>query len=259
MNPLRVLVVDDEPLARSGLRRLLSGDPDLECVGDVADGQAAVAAIQTLRPDLVLLDVQMPEIDGFGVIRAVGPERMPAVIFVTAFEQFALDAFRVHALDYLVKPFTDEALAAALERAKRLVRGDQMHDLARRFADLVESIPSPGGGIQYLCRLTVRIAQRTLVVRVADIDWIEAADYCARLHVGPAVHIVRVSLTALERMLNPAQFVRVHRSAIINLDRLKEIVMDAGDDGTVVLMDGTTVRLSRTRRAQLDRVLGKAL
>ncbi len=256
MNRLRVLIVDDEPLARSGLRQLLAKDAELECVGACADGQAAVEAIESLKPDLVLLDVQMPEIDGFGVIRAVGPDRMPAVIFVTAFEAFALDAFRVHALDYLVKPFTDDALAAALERAKRLVRNGQLHDLAERFADLVGSVPRAGS---YLSRLTVRVAQRVQVIRVADIDWIEAADYCARLHVGASLHVVRVSLDALERLLDPTSFVRVHRSAIINIDRLREIVADSSGDGIVVLTDGTKVRMARSRRAGLDRVLGKAL
>jgi len=245
---LRVLVVDDEPLARTGLRELISNDPELEYVGDAADGQAAVEAIETLKPDLVLLDVQMPEIDGFGVIRAIGPESMPAVIFVTAYEEFALEAFRVHAVDYLVKPFSDAALAEALVRAKA-------QRLAGRLGDLLDSVSRPA----YLSRITVRVggAQRMQIVRVADIDWIEAADYCAKLHVGSSVHVVRVSLGALERLLDPASFVRVHRSAIINVDRLKEIVLEGTGDGLVVLADGTKVRLARSRRAAIDRVLGR--
>jgi two-component system LytT family response regulator len=204
----------------------------------------------------VLLDVQMPEIDGFGVIRAIGPERMPPVIFVTAYEEFALEAFRVHALDYLVKPFTDADFAAACSRAKRLVTGGQVHQLAERLNGLVGAVPQP----EYLSRLTVRVAQRVQVVRVADIDWIEAADYCAKLHIGggTAAHVVRVSLGALERLLDPASFVRVHRSAIVNVDRLKEIVIDATGDGIIVLADGTKVRLARSRRAAVDRMLGKA-
>jgi two-component system LytT family response regulator len=248
VNRLRVLVVDDEPLARSGLRELIRKDPELEYVGDAADGQAAVEAIESLKPDLVLLDVQMPEIDGFGVIRAIGPERMPAVIFVTAYEEFALDAFRVHAVDYLVKPFSDAALAEALARAKSRA-------LAGRLGDLLDAVSRPA----YLSRITVRVAQRVQIVRVADIDWIEAADYCAKLHVGSGVHVVRVSLGALERLLDPASFVRVHRSAIINVERLKEIVLEGTGDGIVVLADGTKVRLARSRRAAVDRVLGKAL
>lgn len=243
MIPLRVLIVDDEPLARTGLATLVRKDPDLECVGECGDGQAAIAAIESLTPDLVLLDVQMPEIDGFDVIRAVGPERMPPVIFVTAYEEFALDAFRVHALDYLVKPYSDAALAAALERAKR----------GRLQRVLASVLPRQ----DYLTRITVRTAQRMQVVRVGDIDWIEAADYCARLHAGQAVHVVRVSLGALERLLDPATFVRVHRSAIVNVDRLKEIVTDSSGDGVIALADGTKVRLARSRRAAVDRLLGR--
>jgi two-component system LytT family response regulator len=244
---IRVLVVDDEPLARTGLRELIRKDPELEYVGDAADGQAAVEAIETLKPDLVLLDVQMPEIDGFGVIRAIGPESMPAVIFVTAYEEFALEAFRVHAVDYLVKPFSDAALAEALARAKK-------QRLAGRLGDLLDSVSRPA----YLSRITVRVAQRVQIVRVADIDWIEAADYCAKLHVGSSIHVVRVSLGALERLLDPTTFVRVHRSAIINLERLEEIVSDSSGDGTIVLTDGTKVRLARSRRAAVDRLLGRA-
>src|SRR3954470_6263522 len=255
MKPLRLVIVDDEPLARSGLRALLANDTELECVSECGDGQAAIEAIESLMPDLVLLDVQMPEIDGFGVIRAIGPERMPAVIFVTAYEEFALEAFRVHALDYLLKPFSDAQLADALTRAKRLIRDRGITQLGDRLNELAQSVRP---GARYLSRLTVRVAQRARIVRVADIDWIEAADYCARLHAGTSTHVVRVSLGALERLLDPAQFVRVHRSAIINLDRIKEIVTDGSGDGEILLVDGTRVRMARSRREDVERVLGKA-
>ena len=246
MKPLRVLIVDDEPLARTGLAELVRKDPELECIGECGDGQAAIESIETLKPDLVLLDIQMPEINGFDVIRAIGPDEMPPVIFVTAYEQFALQAFRVHALDYLVKPFSDAALAQALDRAKH-------QQLNRQLRDLLDAVPRQ----EYLTRLTVRVAQRVQVVRVADIDWIEAADYCAKLHAGATTHIVRVSLGALERLLDPSTFVRVHRSAIINVERLKEIVSDSSGDGVIVLSDGTKVRLARSRRAAVDRLLGR--
>jgi two-component system, LytTR family, response regulator len=252
---LKLLIVDDEPLARTGLRDLIRTDPALECVGECADGQAAIEAIESLRPDLVLLDVQMPEIDGFGVIRAIGAERMPLVIFVTAHEDFALEAFRVHALDYLVKPFTDAALAKALDRAKKLAQDGQLQQLTDRLADLVSQTPAR----RHLSRLTVRVAQRVQIVRVPDIDWIEAADYCAKLHVGSTAHVVRISLGALERLLDPAVFVRVHRSAIINVERLKEIVFDDTGDGVVLLTDGTRVKLARSRKAAVDRLLGRTL
>jgi two-component system, LytTR family, response regulator len=253
---LRVLIVDDEPLARTGLRDLIGKDPELVCVGDCADGLAAVEAIESLKPDLVLLDVQMPEIDGFGVIRAIGAKRMPPVIFVTAHEEFALEAFRVHALDYLLKPFTDAELTAALERAKHLIREDGIQQLTQRLGELTRSVQPES---RYLARLTVRVAQRVQIVRVPDIDWIEAADYCARLHAGGSIHVVRVSLGALERLLDPASFVRVHRSAIVNLDRIKEFVSDGTGDGLVVLADGTRVRMARSRRGEVERVLGRAL
>jgi len=256
VKPLRILIVDDEPLARTGLVALVRKDPELDVVGDCADGQSAVEAIEALKPDLVVLDVQMPEIDGFGVIRAIGPQHMPPVIFVTAYEAFALDAFRVHAVDYLVKPFSDAALAAALDRAKRIVREDQLHQLAQRLADLVGSVHRPDAG--YLSRIVVRGAQRAHVVQVGDIDWIEAADYCVKLHAGGGVHVVRVSLGALERLLDPTAFVRVHRSAMINVDRLREIVPDSSGDATAVLADGTRVPLARSRRPALDRILGRA-
>lgn len=247
MTRIRVLVVDDEPLARTGLATLVRNDPELECVGECGDGQAAIEAVESLHPDLVLLDVQMPEIDGFGVIRAIGAARMPPVIFVTAYEEFALQAFRVHAVDYLVKPFSDAALADALNRAKR---GHLQH-LTARLSELVRTRQD------YLTRITVPTAQRVQVVRVADIDWIEAADYCAKLHVGACTHVVRVSLGSLERLLDPTIFVRVHRSAIVNVDRLKEIESDSSGDGTVLLADGTKVRLARSRRAAVDRLLGR--
>lgn len=248
MTRLKVLVVDDEPLARMGLAELVRHDPELECIGECGDGQAAIDSIESLKPDLILLDVQMPEIDGFGVIRAIGAERMPPVIFVTAYEEFALEAFRVHALDYIVKPFSDAALAEALTRAKR---GHLQH-LTSQLSALVRTRQD------YLTRITVRVAQRMQIVRVADIDWIEAADYCARLHVGTNSYVVRVSLGALERLLDPTLFVRVHRSAIINLERMKEIISDDSGDGLIVLSDGARVRLARSRRAAVDRLLGRA-
>jgi two-component system LytT family response regulator len=153
-----------------------------------------------------------------------------------------------------VKPFSDAALAQALDRAKHVVRDGQLQQITARLSNLVGAVAQPS----YLARITVRVAQRVQVVRVADIDWIEAADYCAKLHVGSSAHVVRVSLGALERLLDPASFVRVHRSAIINLDRLKEIVSDSSGDGVILLADGTKVRLARSRRAVVDRLLGRA-
>jgi two-component system LytT family response regulator len=255
VKPLRVLIADDEPLAREGLRRLVAEDPDLEVGGEAADGRAAAAAIRDLRPDLVLLDVQMPELDGFAVIRDVGLAHMPPVIFVTAYEEFALDAFRVAAVDYLVKPFADARFAAALDRAKRLIRGGDLQTLTERLQHLLDAV---GPGDQsYLARFVVRTGDHTHVVRAADVDWIEAADYCARLHAAGAVHVIRASLSGLERQLDPAQFFRVHRSAMVNLDRIQRIDTDRSGEATVVLAGGTRLKLAHSRRDALERVLGR--
>jgi len=162
----------------------------------------------------------------------------------------------VHALDYLLKPFSDAELAAALERAKRLIQDSGVQQLTERLNDLLGSVRPES---RYLSRITVRVAQRVQIVRVAEIDWIEAADYCAKLHVAGSVHVVRVSLGALERLFDPASFVRVHRSAIISLARIREMLSDSRGDGVVVLADGTKVRMARSRRAAVERVLGKAL
>ncbi len=250
--PVRVLVVDDEPLARSGVSQLLARDPDVRVVGECADGREAIAAIRKLGPDLVLLDVQMPELDGFDVIRTIGPDHMPAVVFVTAYDQFAVRAFEVNALDYLVKPFDDERFRAATERAKRAVRAASSDDLGNRLAALLRERAYPS-------RLVVREQGRSIFVRVDDLDWVEAADYYVKLHVGKSVHLLRETMSDLERTLDPERFVRVHRSAIVNLDRVREIQPYFHDEHVVILHDGTRVRLSRSRRVRLEALLGQRL
>lgn len=255
---LRVLVVDDEPIARAGIVALLARDPELEVAGECADGRAAATAIEQLRPDLVLLDVQMPEMDGFEVIAAVGVERMPPVVFITAWDQFAVRAFEVHALDYLLKPFDDERFVAALDRAKRAARAAHAGDvgeLAQRLAALVQS---PGGS-GWLTRIVVRKAQGAVFVPIEEVDWIEAADYCARIHARGKVHVIRETMQRLEERLDPARFFRVHRSGIVNLDRVREMQPTPQGDHVLVLQDGTRVRLSRARKAALEERLGQPL
>jgi two-component system LytT family response regulator len=252
---LRVLVVDDEPVARAGIVSLLVRDPELEVAGDCGDGRSAVAAIRELKPDFVLLDVQMPEMDGFEVIATIGAEQMPPVVFITAWDQFALRAFEVHALDYLLKPFDDERFAAAIERVKRFARAGNVGELAERLAALVQA-PAANG---WLTRIVVRKASGAVFVPIEDVDWIEAADYCARIHARGKVHVIRETMQRLEEKLDPARFFRVHRSGIVNLDRVREMQPTPQGDHVLVLTDGSRVRLSRARKAALEEKLGQPL
>ena len=241
--PIRAVVVDDEPLARAGMRALLEDDPELLVVAECANGHEAVLALRAHAPDLVLLDVQMPGLDGFGVVREIGADRMPVVVFATAFDQYALQAFEARALDYLLKPFTDERFGVVLGRAKEQVR--------QRRLGASSAQPAPPA------RLEVRLGNRVAYVRLDDVDWIEAADYYARLHVGAASHLVRETMQELEARLDARRFVRVHRSAIVNVERVRELHAAAGRH-EVVLRDGTRLPLSRSRRDLVARALAAA-
>ena len=263
--PLRVVVVDDEPLARSGMCGLLARDPEVSVVAQCADGAEAVAAITGLRPDLVLLDVQMPEMDGFEVLRAVGPARMPVVVFVTAFDRFALRAFEVAAVDYLLKPFDDERWELAIRRAKHAVRNAEAGELGRRLMRLVEReggappreapAETPPDPVRYATRLVVKSSGRTVFIRVEEVDWIEADDYYAKLHVAGKTHLLRETMGSLEARLDPARFFRVHRSAIVNLDRVREVQFLFRGEHVVILHDGTKLKLSRNRLETLESML----
>ncbi|MCE9667951.1 LytTR family DNA-binding domain-containing protein [Myxococcus stipitatus] len=266
MSELRVLLVDDEPLARRGLRHALARHPDVVVGGECRDGREAVAAIRELRPHLVFLDVQMPELDGFGVIREVGVERMPAVVFITAHDAFAVRAFDVHAVDYLVKPFADERFDEAMQRVRQRLRQGEAVELGRKLAALLAdtsgataaSASAPGTAPESLERLMVRVGTRSVLVPAADIDWVEADDYCVTLHVGREEHVLRESLAALETRLGPERFVRIHRSAIVNVERIRELHHASPTETVVVLEDGQRLRVSRSRREALERRLGKA-
>ena len=255
---IRVLVVDDEPMAREGLSQLLRRDPELGVVAECEDGDCAVDAIFRLKPDLVLLDVQMPELDGFGVIRTVGADEMPPVIFVTAFDEHAVRAFEVAAVDYVLKPFDDTRLAAAIARGKarvRSVRPPASDDsLQRLLAASVEQERDPRVS-EFARRLAIRETNRILFVQVSEIDWVQGADYYSRLHVGARSFLLRETMTSLSRRLDPAKFFRTHRSAIVNLERVREIQQSAGGEGVVLLSTGAKVRLTRGRREVLTRVL----
>ncbi|HZM99277.1 MAG TPA: response regulator [Pyrinomonadaceae bacterium] len=258
---IRTLIVDDEPLARRNLRVLLEKDPQIEILDECRNGREAVKAINTLSPDLIFLDIQMPEMDGFDVLERAGPEHIQAIIFVTAFDQYALKAFDVHALDYLLKPFDDERFAHALQRAKTQIEARHINKLTQRLLALLEERESERKvSLQqttYLTRLMIKASGRVMLLKVDDIDFIEADGNYAKLHVGRKAHLLREKMHDLEGRLDPAKFVRIHRSIIVNLDRIKEMHPHFNGDYVVVLEDGRQLRLSRTRRDNLVHRLHK--
>ncbi len=259
MEPIRVLIADDEPPARSRLRHLLARHPEIEIAGETAGGAETVAAIRSLSPDLVFLDVQMPDLDGFGVVAEIGPESMPAVIFVTAFDQYALRAFEASALDYLLKPFDDERFARALERAREEVRRGRLDGLCGKLRSLLgEGAPAPAPESRETApaqRLTIRSAGRVVFVDVAEVDWIEGAGSYVRLHAGARSYLLRDSLRHLESSLDPDRFLRVHRSAMVNVSRVRELRPRSHGESLLVLADGTELKASRTYRDRLARLL----
>jgi two-component system LytT family response regulator len=259
--PITTLVVDDEAESRAGLLALLRDDPDIEVVGEAASGTEAIAAVEAHRPELLFLDVQMPGLDGFGVISALPQPEAPVVVFVTAYDEYALRAFAAHAQDYLLKPFGDERFAESLAHAKSQVRQRRVGRLGRRLAaELQRERPAPAEPAErHPDRVMVRDGHGVAFVPVAEIDWIEARNYCARLHVGGREYLVRESLTSLVARLDPGRFVRIHRSSIINLDRLHSLEPFFHGSYVVKLRDGTRLTLSRSRRGALERALGTPL
>ena len=220
MKKIRTLVVDDEPLARERLTGLLFNEPDIEIVGQCRDGEEAITSIMDLSPDLVFLDVQMPQMNGFDVIEAVGNERMPLVIFVTAYDQHALKAFQVRALDYLLKPFDRERFTEALQRARKQIEREETGDLGRRLLALVKDLRKDQPRAE---RLVVKAGGRLFFLRTDEIDWIEAAGNYVRLHVGNTSHLLRETMNAIEGRLDPEKFFRIHRSRIVNMERIQEL------------------------------------
>lgn len=258
MDPIRVLIADDEPPARSRLRHLLGRSPEVEVVGEAASGAQTVAAIRSLAPDLVFLDVQMPDLDGFGVVAEIGPASMPTVVFVTAFDQYALRAFEACALDYLLKPFDDERFAKTLERAREEIRRGRLDGLCGRLRSLLGegSQAAPESPAKHATdRLAIRSAGRVVFVETADIDWIEGAGSYVRLHVGSRSYLLRETLRHLESSLDPGRFLRIHRSAMVNVGRVRELRPRSHGESLVILHDGTELKLSRTYRGRLDRLL----
>ena len=289
--PIRVLIADDEPLARRRLVRFLRAEPDVEIIAECAGGAAAVSALAEHEVDLALLDVQMPDMDGFEVVAAHlaarGADRMPPVVFVTAYDEYAIRAFEVHALDYLLKPVTAERFQAAFRRAREHMERVRAAQAGRRLKAMLEQVlageravdggagaglsaiaaawaggstapvpapgaPSPAPSGQYADRITIKTDGRVFVIKVSDVDWFEAQGNYVRVHAGKAAHLIRETITAVESSLNPAQFARIHRSTIVNLDRIRELQPWFAGDYLVILKDGTQLKLSRTFRDQLQ-------
>jgi two-component system LytT family response regulator len=245
--PVRALIVDDEPLARAHLRTLLRERGDVDVIGESGDGRSAIDQIRRLTPDLVLLDIQMPELDGLEVIREVGPTKMPAVVFVTAYDEHALAAFEVHAFDYILKPVSRQRFTHAIDRVVGLIRADAPAS-DQPLTALIEAMRSERTALD---RIAVKADGRVLFVRVGEIDWIEADDDLVRIHSGKVVHTHRSTLTHLEERLPASKFLRVHRSTLVNVDRIREIQPWFQGDWVLILNDGTRVHSGKSYRAKV--------
>jgi two-component system LytT family response regulator len=252
VSTLRVAVVDDEPLAREGLVELLQAHAGIAVVGAWPDAPSALGALEAARVDALFVDVRMPGMDGFELVDALELDPMPAIVFVTAYDAHAIRAFDVSAIDYVLKPVSAERLAKAVERAWVHVRSRDDGQRARLATLLEGLLPARAHGV---ARLIVREVGQIVVVQVRDIDWIEGADYYARLHVGAKVHMLRETLASLEQRLDPRTFVRIHRSAIVNLARVRSVEAHVRGEGILTLADGTRLRVTRARRGELERRL----
>lgn len=253
---ITALIVDDEPLGRERIRTLLADDREIEVVGESSDGRDAIASIEKLKPDLLFLDVQMPEMNGFEILEALAGAEMPVVIFVTAYDHYAIRAFQVHALDYLLKSFDRERFGQAIHRAKAELAKGREHKFDERLVALLEDLQAERGKPE---RLVVRSGGRIFFLRVEEIDWIEAADNYVCLHVGRESHLLRGTMASIEERLDPRKFLRIHRSTIVNLDRVRELAPLFHGDYAVRLRDGTELILSRTYREKLQEPLGRFL
>src|SRR5262249_38499442 len=256
-NKIKTLIVDDEPIARRNLRALLRGYSEVELIGECGSGAEAVRMIRADPPDLLFLDVQMPEMSGFDVLKQIDLAIIPAVIFVTAYDQYALKAFDVQALDYLLKPFDDERFAQAIGRARKQLEQRATTGLKERLLALLEGKEKPSAvrPLAYEEKFLIKSASRVFFLRAEEIDWIEAADYYVCLHTGGQSHVLRRTMSDMEARLDPAHFCRIHRSTIVNISRVREVQSRPGGEHVVVLGDKTELRLSRSRKEQIDRIL----
>jgi len=251
---IRTLIVDDEPLARERMRSLLADEPDVEVVGEAADGIKAVLAIEEHKPDVVFLDVEIPNMDGFHILESVGSDRIPAIVFVTAHDQYALRAFDVRAVDYILKPFGRERLQKALERAKEQITREKSSDLSGQLVALIEEMRPAQ---RFVKRIMVKAAGRMFFLRVSEVDWIEAAGNYVRLHVGADSHLLRETMNGLESRLDPERFLRIHRCTIVNIERIKELQPWFHGDHVVILRDDRQLMMSASYREKLDELRGR--
>ena len=262
---LRVVIADDEPAARRGVRMLLGRDAAVEVAGEASTGAEAVALITREKPDLVFLDVQMPDGDGFSVLRRIGAEAPPVVVFVTAFDEHALRAFEVNAIDYLLKPYDDARFAAALKRAKDEVRRRQVDHVNARLGQLLDYLeqregrPAPGPETGPPGeRILIKSSGEIFFLKAGEIDWIEAEGDYMKFHVNGRSHLMRETMARLEARLDPARFIRIHRSTIVNIDRLRKLSPSFAGEYAVVLHDGTTLKLSRGYHERIEALLKQA-
>lgn len=249
---IRTLVVDDEALGRKRLRKLLESETEYELIGECCDGQEAVAAINTFTPDLLFLDVQMPELNGFEVLTQIDRARLPVIIFVTAYDQYALKAFEAQAIDYLLKPFDDERFYQSLHRARAYMEGQHSSQINARLESLIGGMslrPKP------ITRMAVKTGGRIVFIKTSEIDWIEAVGNYLNVHIGTEAHMLRGRISELEKRLDPTQFFRTHRSTIVNLDRVKEFQTLFKGDGVAILKNGTRVPVSRSCSQRLQALL----
>jgi two-component system, LytTR family, response regulator len=249
---IRALIVDDEPLAREGIRMRLKQEPDVEVIGACKNGREAVTAILRDIPDLVFLDIQMPRLDGFGVIEAVGVRQMPHLIFVTAYDEHALRAFEVSALDYLLKPIDGGRFSEALERVRSRIRGENLEAVSERLNKMMEALSVERSRLE---RLSIKSAGRITFIAVDEIDWIEAADNYVQVHVGRELHLLHATMNSLESRLDPNKFLRIHRSVIVNIRRIKELHPMFHGEYRVILNDGAQLASSRRYRENIQKLL----
>lgn len=242
---IRTLIVDDEPLARDRIKRFLRDEPDIEIVGEVGNGADAIKLIRSTTPDLVFLDIQMPVKTGFEAIKSLSEKEMPAIVFVTAFDQYALQAFDVHALDYLLKPFTRDRFKRSVARVRQQIESRRMGGLDERLLSLISDLKTEK---KYLERIVIKSVGRVFFLKTDEIDWIEAAGNYVKIHVGRESHMIRETMNGIEAKLDPETFLRIHRSTVVHIDRIKELHPMFSGDYSVILKDGTELALSRNYR-----------